>query len=434
HQSWAQTKHILSLNYQQQCSEREDLRVVNSITFMSDFATRQYKSPSTLSRINESIMIFNKLKKQEQHGANNMALSDLEQYRVETDEDDNSIDNGDLSLSSIADNFKRQKAIADQLSLRMNDLVATKDLKRDRVDFHNKHTGDKIFRDEGHRIIMSNRSPSHDEVAAAMTLAAEKFGRLKIRGSKAYKQQVLDIAVAKDLNIVFHDKSMQAQFVKFKTENQQKQQLDTLSKRHDPIASRDAVTDEPTQQTEARSNAPSRLDEILETRYTFERDQGWRLTINGKTPDSLPPQQLQALIKNDPYLRDHRLEDVQAGVFKMGLSLQKPERQAFLPNGELANGVNAQRDYIADIKGALTWEVLGEKANIHPLTLSGQLNQSTDNEAFKALTNDDVIKLEAVRHSMQQTVKTEPMKAEHVQVDKSDPVVLVEHGAAPYQH
>lgn len=254
HKSWEQTKQILSATYQQQCAEKEDQRIVNSITFMSNFVTRQHQSSSTLSRINESIMIFNRLKKQECYGESKMGLSDLKQYRAKSDEDENTIENGDLSLSSIAANLKRQKAITDQLSLRMNDLVATKDLKNKCVNFANKHTGETIFRDEGNRIVMSAREPSNDDVAMALTLAAEKFGTLKIKGSATYKQQILDIAVAKNLNVVFHDKAMQTQFLQYKAENQQKvqQTVDTPPKQpvmEDQATPDDAVMNKPMTQS-----------------------------------------------------------------------------------------------------------------------------------------------------------------------------------------
>ncbi|WP_190320098.1 LPD7 domain-containing protein [Candidatus Enterovibrio escicola] len=65
--------------------------------------------------------------------------------------------------------------------------------------------------------------PELDHVAAAMTLAAEKFGSVKLTGTKAFKQQVIDVAIAKNLNIVFDSPKLQQMFIEQKSAHEQKQ-------------------------------------------------------------------------------------------------------------------------------------------------------------------------------------------------------------------
>lgn len=236
HQSWNDTKSLLRQTYQHQHQAKDERHAINSISFVSRYVTQSYTSEAKLARINETMMIFKHLKMKERIGDRKMALSDLEtKFRVKPEQADdvNSIDNSDIELRSIADNYKRQQELAKSLTSRMDELVATKDLKGKHVDFSDKTTGEKVFKDHGHRIIMNSRKPNDNQVAQAMTLAAEKFGTVKINGSKEFKQQVIDVAVAKDLNIVFKSKSMQAEFVKCKREAEENQLLNKASKKHD---------------------------------------------------------------------------------------------------------------------------------------------------------------------------------------------------------
>ncbi len=224
-QSWEDTKLVLAKSYQEQRNELEDKSAINSIAFVSRYVTQGYTSKAKLQRLEESIQILKHLQQQERHKGNNqMALADLQKHRVSSDLlDKNSITNAEISLLKTADNFKRQQAIAKQLSLKMSDVVAIRDVKNKRVDFSDKTSGDKIFKDIGDKIVMAKRNPELDHVSAAMTLAAEKFGSVKITGTKAFKQQVIDVAIAKDLNIVFDSPKLQQMFVEQKAAHDQKQ-------------------------------------------------------------------------------------------------------------------------------------------------------------------------------------------------------------------
>ena len=271
HQSWTDTKALLSTAYQEQRSDQDESKVINSISFVSRYVTQGYTSEAKLSRLDESIMILKYLQQQEKYGDNTMSLAELEKYRVKSDLlENNSISNAEISLRDIADNFKRQQALAKQLSLKMSDLVAIKDIKNNRVDFSDRNTGDKIFKDVGNKLIMSKRKPEHDHVAAAMTLAAEKFGAVKITGTKEFKQQVIDVAIAKNLNIVFDSPKMQALFMKNKEEHAQQVKVETIAKDAQIIEKSPTVSIVGKENSDTQSGIPSPLNQKESAKPTMD--------------------------------------------------------------------------------------------------------------------------------------------------------------------
>ncbi|WP_434529592.1 LPD7 domain-containing protein [Vibrio sp. K4] len=220
--SWEETKPILKQLYGQQRHQqrvRHEQHAINSIVFVSNQVTQGWRSRSPLD---ESIRLLKHLQRKERFGGLPMPLSSLERFRTpETQE--NAIHSGkeEFSLTETAKRIMKARETAAQLSLTMNDLVASKNEKKQYVDFSDKNTGTKIFRDTGEKLVMHSRKPDLNHTAVALTLAAEKFGTVKITGTKEFKQQVMDVAVSKDLNIVFADKAMEAEFVRRKEELKQ---------------------------------------------------------------------------------------------------------------------------------------------------------------------------------------------------------------------
>lgn len=281
-QSWEETKLVLAKSYQEQRNELEDKSAINSIAFVSRYVTQGYSSKAKLQRLEESIQILKHLQQQEKfQGNDTMALADLQKYRVEDLLDNNSISNAEISLLKTADNFKRQQAIAKQLSLKMSDVVAIRDVKNKRVDFADKASGDKMFKDIGDKIVMSKRSPELDHVSAAMTLAAEKFGSVKITGTKAFKQQVIDVAIAKDLNIVFDSPKLQQMFVEQKAAHEQKQIAENI-----PVHSVDKPIDPDEQKQSQEAESKTTLVSFGDAPYLNDKNNAdsYHVTLsNGKT-------------------------------------------------------------------------------------------------------------------------------------------------------
>ncbi|OED65909.1 relaxase NikB [Vibrio tasmaniensis ZS-17] len=281
-QSWEETKLVLAKSYQEQRNELEDKSAINSIAFVSRYVTQGYSSKAKLQRLEESIQILKHLQQQEKfQGNDTMALADLQKYRVEDLLDNNTISNAEISLLKTADNFKRQQAIAKQLSLKMSDVVAIRDVKNKRVDFADKASGDKLFKDVGDKIVMSKRSPELDHVSAAMTLAAEKFGSVKITGTKAFKQQVIDVAIAKDLNIVFDSPKLQQMFIEQKAAHEQKQMAENTP---DHSVDKPANTNEQKQSQDVESKTTIVSFGVAPYMNDKNNDDSYHVTLsNGKT-------------------------------------------------------------------------------------------------------------------------------------------------------
>lgn len=264
HLPWSETKPLLSSLYQQQEAEKQEHRIVNAISFDSWAIQRARHNPH--SWLDDTLRLFNQLVRDEQHGGPHMALADLKKWRTQAD-DENSIRNDDIDLKSLHDNFKRQQLLADQLTLSMSDLVATKDEKNKRVTFKDVKTGNELFRDVGTHILMSSKHPELDHVAAAMALAAKKFGTVRITGTKEFKQQVIDVAVAKNLNIVFSDKSMQQLFVACREAFQKGEVPDAKQAQAD-----NAIVDTPTRSAHDVSRAAKEIRVGLKVADRVDRD------------------------------------------------------------------------------------------------------------------------------------------------------------------
>ena len=223
--SWEETKPLLKHVYGQQRQRemqkqraRQERQAVNAIVFVSNQVTQGWKRASPLD---DTIRLLRHLQRKEHHEGSAM-LSALERYRTpETTENAIHSAKEEFSLTESAKRIRQARETAARITLTMNDLVASKNEEKQFVEFLDKNTGDKVFRDNGEKIVMRSRQPDLNHTAVALTLAAEKYGVVKITGNKAFKQQVLDVAVSKDLNIVFADKAMEAEFIRRKEELKQ---------------------------------------------------------------------------------------------------------------------------------------------------------------------------------------------------------------------
>ncbi|HCE2475704.1 TPA: relaxase [Vibrio parahaemolyticus] len=232
--SWDETKEILKTTYGKQRQQlaqqqrvRQEQQAVNSIVFVSNRVTQGWAKKNPLD---ESIRLLKHLQRKEHIGELPMALHELERYRA-PETKDNAIVSANESFSAVesAKRIMKARETAAQITLTMNDLVASKNDTKRYVDFSDKNTGDRVFRDDGEKIVMHSKQADINHTAAALTLAAEKFGVVKINGTKEFKDQVIDVAVSKDLNIVFADKKMEADFVRRKEELKQSVSLESVS-------------------------------------------------------------------------------------------------------------------------------------------------------------------------------------------------------------
>ncbi|MGL4666840.1 MAG: LPD7 domain-containing protein [Saezia sp.] len=369
-QSWDETKKILSESYRAQQHDKQEQQTINSIVFSSRYATQSYTSKNKLERLDESLMIFKWLQRQERSGVNIMPLSDLEKFRENVPSDTNSIENATISLSNSAENYKRQQQIIKELSFKMSDFVASKDLKNKQVNFTDKHSGEDAFKDLGDKLVMSKRTPELEHVAAALTLASEKFGKLKINGSAEFKQQVIDVAIAKNLNVVFDSPKMQAEFIKqkqahspqataqvnpikandvdkkeVKSASVAKQAHSTQSTAQvNPIKANDIDKKEVKSASVAVVTPQQTRTHTYETRYKWNAtEQKMDVTINGKLPSAIPSDTLNKIVANDKFLSKYPIVAVQTG--KLDLSVAngvQPVPRQYNEQGQQVNAQNAQ--------------------------------------------------------------------------------------------
>ncbi len=319
--SWDETKEILKTTYGKQRQQlaqqqrvRQEQQAVNSIVFASNRVTQGWGKKNPLD---ESIRLLKHLQRKEHIGELPMALHELERHRA-PEAKDNAIVSANESFSAVesAKRIMKARETAAQITLSMNDLVASKNDAKRYVDFSDKNTGDKVFRDDGEKIIMHSKKADINHTAAALTLAAEKFGVVKINGTKEFKEQVIDVAVSKDLNIVFVDKKMEADFIRRKEELKRDAIIETMdsagSKCEVAIALKDNVSYEA---------ANTQLKEEVLKPAKFELDYKWddiseklQVTINGKSPNRFEQSTVEKIVKKDAFLKHYTIKEVQSGL------------------------------------------------------------------------------------------------------------------------
>ncbi len=319
--SWDETKEILKTTYGKQRQQlaqqqrvRQEQQAVNSIVFVSNSVTQGWGKENPLD---ESIRLFKHLQRKENIGGLSMALHELERYRA-SETNDNAIVSAKEEFSTVerAKRIMKARETAAQITLSMNDLVASKNDAKRYVDFSDKNTGDKVFRDDGEKIIMHSKKADINHTAAALTLAAEKFGVVKINGTKEFKEQVIDVAVSKDLNIVFADKKMEADFVRRKEELKRDVIVETM----DSARSKSEAATEPKEHVPHEAANTQLKEEVLKS-AKFEVDYKWdklsgklQVTINGKAPNRFEQSTVEQIVKKDAFLKHYTIKEVQSGL------------------------------------------------------------------------------------------------------------------------
>ncbi|MET2851044.1 LPD7 domain-containing protein [Vibrio owensii] len=319
--SWDETKEILKTTYGKQRQQlaqqqrvRQEQQAVNSIVFVSNRVTQGWGKKNPLD---ESIRLLKHLQRKEHIGELPMALHELERHRA-PETKDNAIVSASENFSAVesAKRIMKARETAAQITLTMNDLVASKNDTKRYVEFSDKNTGDKVFRDDGEKIVMHSKQADINHTAAALTLAAEKFGVVKINGTKEFKEQVIDVAVSKDLNIVFADKKMEADFVRRKEELKR----DTIVESMDSARSKSEAA---TARKEHISHevANTQLKEEVLKPAKFEIEYQWdklsgklQVTINGKSPNRFEKSTVEQIIRKDPFLKHYSVDEVLFGL------------------------------------------------------------------------------------------------------------------------
>jgi hypothetical protein len=236
HLGWDETKDSINKIYRSQVQSEVDRNQINSIVAAIDTLHRQ-GGRRTRQTLNDTIRIYRKLQKQELEGMRKMEKQSNTSPLTDDRAGENSIELDKLSAKAVKNNFHRQMAMQHRLNNEavLDKFVLSRDYDTQSVNFTDKESGKVKFVESQDGIYMKDKKPDFDTTAAAMTLAAEKYGVVSIKGTAEFKQQAIDVAIAKNLDIVFGDKKMHDIFIQQKNEykdtikNQRDGNLEPLS-------------------------------------------------------------------------------------------------------------------------------------------------------------------------------------------------------------
>lgn len=196
--------------------DKQEQYAVNSIVFASNFITKGENNTNKAQQLNHSVRILRHLQRQENYGDKKMAISDLVRDKVSKQNIIGGHNYDKFDLNDVKNGLKKQQELLQTLNMKMGDLIPAKNLQSGKVEFSDKNTGKSVFTDIGSHLLMNEKKPDINHVSVAMTFAAEKFGKVDIKGTSEFKQQAIDVAVAKNLAVIFADKKMQERFVEQK--------------------------------------------------------------------------------------------------------------------------------------------------------------------------------------------------------------------------
>lgn len=205
HLDWKEAKEILLESYQKQSEFSLDNEQGNYIIFKPEVGLRNEYT------VWDSINVFNYLKRLEAQEAYDMKGLDKLRDLVNKEEG-NEIKPKHKHLS-----FEEQHQLQQQQrEFKLDDVVATKNLKKNEVTYKDSLTGDNLFIDRGDRIKFADKQPSDSAVLAGIKIAAEKYGTVKLSGTEEFKQSVIEQAAKNGIKVVFEPKQLHEQFVELK--------------------------------------------------------------------------------------------------------------------------------------------------------------------------------------------------------------------------
>lgn len=195
---------------------------------MATQALVDIESNANTNQVGEEMGIWDKLK----NGASSMVsgtkrhlesskefADDLEKGKFKSKvkpkadvEEDNEILGGDRSLS-YEKRFNQQQVQLSDESMKLANLIKAVTDNGKTTAYLNKESGKPVFKDTGTRITFMDKEPQDSAVLAAIQLAAEKYGVVKLRGTQAFKDQVINEAAKAGLNVVFEDKDLHEKFI-----------------------------------------------------------------------------------------------------------------------------------------------------------------------------------------------------------------------------
>ena len=220
HMKWNEAKKYLIESYDQQLQNKQNNREINSIIFVSErhqnkFYTDELRETETIVKYLQKKEIF-EMRQQQQSPIKDLLKNQFASNNQESSNEENSIEGIELRLDKIKELLEYQEKLNQSLNLKASDLVAKKDNKKHTIEWMDKKTGQQVFKDHGDRFVFKNKNVSNSDVAVALEIAAEKFGVIDLKGHADFKDQCIEIAATKNLNVVFKDENLQKRFLEVK--------------------------------------------------------------------------------------------------------------------------------------------------------------------------------------------------------------------------
>ncbi|APX10051.1 hypothetical protein BWP24_28085 (plasmid) [Vibrio campbellii] len=266
HLKWNEAKTTLFNAYQLQLENRLTKESENAIIFKPTIGQSDHYT------VQDSINVFRYLvQKQELRDQTMGAIDKLRELADQANEIKPNFDAQSFKDLFKTQQQKQQQELHDKVYT-IADLVPTKNLQKKEVTYKRADTGKDVMVDRGDRIRFMSKTPSDSDVLAGITMAAEKFGSIQLKGTDEFKKQVLEQAAKADLTVVFMPKELHEEFNLMKEELKSKNAIvdgDAMEQKdHNAIVNsgtnKEQQTDAQTNVQETAQNAPESTQESPE--------------------------------------------------------------------------------------------------------------------------------------------------------------------------
>lgn len=395
--TWDESKNILKDSYLKQLSFETEKEEENCIIFKP---VMKYAGDYTMQ---DSIKVFNYLIRKE---ALEMSSADqLNKLRslITLNEDNEILPK--YKTVSFKDAYEQEKKAREVLKnstlqeFKFSDLVAVKNEKKKQVDYK-LNDGKTVFSDKGDRIKFTDKQPSNAAVLSGIKMAAEKFGSVKLNGTKEFKESVLREAAQNNVKVIFEPKSLNDQFMAMKEDFANKNENE-IAQKLEPTTNLNDKTDLTTKSIEElKANSLSHLEKIQSIRSTPDYHNNVELKFTAKNEyDQLKDNitQLSKLTSENPFDEN-----------------QSPESKIL--HGEFKNAQNAQQ----------------QESNKHQAVQVEQ-NREAQLDLPQSAISLDVVEAKQVKES-QQAEHTDNSSQDMDKHSNRDKGFVTNFGSAPYKH
>lgn len=324
--TWDESKIILKDSYQKQLSIETEKEEENCIIFKP---AMKYADDYTMQ---DSIKVFNYLLRKE-----TLKMPSADQLKklkslLPLNEDNEILPKYEaVSFKEAYEQEKKAREVLKYSTLQeftFSDLVAVKNEKKKQVDYK-LNDGKTVFSDKGNRIKFTDKQPSSAAVLSGIKMASEKFGSVKLNGTKEFKESVLREAAQHNVKVIFEPKSLNDQFIAMKAEVSNKNENE-IAQKLEPTTNLNDKTDLTTKSVdELKANSLSHLEKIQGIRSTPDYHNNVDLKFEAKNEyDQLKENitQLSKLTSENPFDENQSPESkILHGEFKNAQNAQQQE-------------------------------------------------------------------------------------------------------------